>query len=116
MLCCWSPPLFHDPKPLIVDLNDVLNEKAWRNFRGSHGTLQRMMLRRKNYICEVPDNYFDFQDTDQTITPSKKFIIKTPGEKTPIINKTEKSAQDNPSSDSSGLLKGKVPPNRELTK
>ncbi|BFZ03010.1 hypothetical protein BsWGS_06049 [Bradybaena similaris] len=115
MFCCWSPPVFQDPKPLIVDLSEVLNDKAWRNFRGSQGPLQRMMLKRQNYVFEVPENYFDFEDTEQIITPSKKFTIKSPGDKNPTINIEAGKADYDKNTDQSGLLKGKIPSNRELT-
>ncbi|CAG5129242.1 unnamed protein product [Candidula unifasciata] len=111
MFCCWSPPVFQDTKPLIVDLAEVLNEMAWRSFLSCHGPLKRMLLKRKDYDIEVPENYFDFEDIDQIITPSKKFTIRSPGDK----STPSETGPHNDGTDRSGLLKGKISPSRELT-
>lgn len=87
--------------------------RAWKNFIYSYGFLRRSCIRRKDYVIEVPDNYFVFEQIEQSIDPRKHRanIATEPSSGDNIASSSQKVA---PSKDKD-LLKGKVP-NQRTTK
>ncbi|XP_025079412.1 uncharacterized protein LOC112555291 isoform X1 [Pomacea canaliculata] len=49
------------PKPLIIDVEEVLKEAAWDMYIHSYGPLRRQFIKRKNFTIEVPMNYYHFE-------------------------------------------------------
>lgn len=71
MFSCCKPAPEPEENPLIFDVHEVIKDKAWKNFVYSYKFYQRSCIRRKDYVIEVPDNYFVFEQIEQSITPRK---------------------------------------------
>ncbi|RUS72428.1 hypothetical protein EGW08_019807 [Elysia chlorotica] len=63
MFCCGVDiPEVKEDKPVIVDLSDILRERAWKVWHSSFNCFQKMRLKRRHFDIEVPQNYYVFEN------------------------------------------------------
>lgn len=63
MFCCSVDiPEKKENKPVIVDLSEILRDKAWRLWHSSFNCLQKLRWKRHHFDIEVPQNYYVFED------------------------------------------------------
>ncbi|XP_005113192.2 uncharacterized protein LOC101858001 [Aplysia californica] len=111
--CCGASPV-KDDEALIVDVHQVLCDKAWDIFKASQSPLRRMCLKKKNFTIEVPENYFVLEQIEQRIEPrNSRLHVIAPGgahdaEDGNSNNKNSTAAKD------SSLLAGKISGKRNL--
>ncbi|KAK7090677.1 uncharacterized protein [Littorina saxatilis] len=56
-----------DPRPLIIDVQQVIADEVWGMFCDSQTCWARRFLKRSDYIVDVPMNYYDFEEVDQVV-------------------------------------------------
>ncbi|XP_076435499.1 uncharacterized protein LOC143275347 [Babylonia areolata] len=67
---CWPRPKKtkkDEHSNFVLDVEKILHDHVWHRFKTSRSFWQRVCLRRKNYVVEVPMNYFHFDKIDQKI-------------------------------------------------
>ncbi|XP_046562359.1 uncharacterized protein LOC124271309 [Haliotis rubra] len=62
--------------PPILDVERILQDYAWKDFKEKSGPVEKIFLRRRDFDVEVPMNYFHFEDSD-TILKTKDSKPKT---------------------------------------
>ncbi|XP_059167408.1 uncharacterized protein LOC131949579 [Physella acuta] len=91
MLCCRPIPEPKEDTPLIVDLRDVLCDKAWNCFLSTLTSYQRWSIKRENYLFDVPENFYTFENvsTDLELSPDYTPVKVKPnpeeGHVTPVM-------------------------------
>ncbi|ESO98718.1 hypothetical protein LOTGIDRAFT_158666 [Lottia gigantea] len=63
MLClCGASPT---EESTFIDVKRVIEEYAWNEFKSSMGAVSKTFLRRRDFIIEVPLNYYHTEDIEQ---------------------------------------------------
>ncbi|XP_048246226.1 uncharacterized protein LOC125377306 [Haliotis rufescens] len=58
--------------PPILDVERILQDYAWKDFKEKSGRVEKIFQRRRDFDIEVPMNYFDFEDSDTFLKPKPK--------------------------------------------
>ncbi|GFO35878.1 metalloendopeptidase [Plakobranchus ocellatus] len=75
MFCCnISMPEQKEETPVIVDLSEILRDKAWLLWHSSFSWLQKRRWKRHHFDIEVPQNYYVFED------------VTSPQEQRPLVS------------------------------
>ncbi|KAK6194564.1 hypothetical protein SNE40_000178 [Patella caerulea] len=53
----------------ILDIKKILEDFAWNNFKSTQGRCAKSFLRRRDFIVDVPLNFYHTEDINQQLTP-----------------------------------------------
>ncbi|XP_050389924.1 uncharacterized protein LOC126808906 [Patella vulgata] len=67
MLCLRGAPRTEESE--ILDIKKILEDFAWNNFKSTQGVCAKTFLRRRDFIVDVPLNFYHTEDVNQQLTP-----------------------------------------------
>nr|KAG5686042.1 hypothetical protein BaRGS_007204 [Batillaria attramentaria] len=71
MACCLRSRK-DSQAPYIVDVEKIIRDYVWDAFKSSRPAWQQLCLRRKDFVIDVPMNYFHFDKIEQEIRRRQK--------------------------------------------
>ncbi|KAI8770807.1 uncharacterized protein LOC106058788 [Biomphalaria glabrata] len=92
MFCCMTVPAVEEDKPLVVDLKKIICDKAWKSYSSTFTFCQKRFLDRDKFNFEVPENFFLFEDVQQTIRLRKSPVLAP--DASPVPRDTQVSQND----------------------
>ncbi|KAL8585942.1 hypothetical protein ACOMHN_061103 [Nucella lapillus] len=79
MACCWTSRDQADHQSdFILDVERILQEYVWNDFKTSRSPLQKLCLHRKDFLVDVPMNYFHFDKIREEVRPRHKTLSTLP--------------------------------------